>query len=261
MQDITVKLEAFEGPLDLLYHLIEKNEIDIYDIPISMITEQYLAYLQEAKERDMENMSEFLLMAATLLEIKSRMLLPNPKKEEEEEKDPRDELVTRLIEYKRFKEVTGEFKLRQEKAALILYKEADDTFRLFREEEEESLEEYLDGITIDDIFRAFEDVMKRREGKIDKIRSGFREVSRDLYTIDEKISYISDLLILNPKVRFSSIFRSDSRKMEVVVTFLALLELIKMKRVKIAQDKNFDEITIMNSGCETNEAIRAGSYN
>ena len=125
METINIRLAAFEGPLDLLYHLIEKNEIDIYDIPVAALTEQYLAYLDAAEDRDMDGMSEFLLMAATLLEIKSKLLLPKPKAEEEEGPDPREELVQRLLEYKRIKDATETLKEREEEAALVYYKEAD----------------------------------------------------------------------------------------------------------------------------------------
>ncbi|HBF64648.1 MAG TPA: hypothetical protein DDW34_01510, partial [Clostridium sp.] len=125
MEQITIRLDAFEGPLDLLYHLIEKNEIDIYDIPIARLTDQYLAYLDLAEDRDMDGMSEFLVMAATLLEIKSKLLLPKPKNEAEEGPDPREELVIKLLEYKKIKEVTEDWRQREEEAALLLFKEAD----------------------------------------------------------------------------------------------------------------------------------------
>lgn len=258
MQNITVKLEAFEGPLDLLYHLIEKNEIDIYDIPIAVITEQYIEFINAAKLKSMESMSSFLLMATTLLEIKSKMLLPSSKAENEEyELDPREELVVKLIEYKKFKHITDEFKTRQELASLLLYKEPDKGLSLFKNEVEPEFDSFLNGITLDDIFQAFEEVMKRKEQKVDKVRSGFKAVERDLYTIDEKIEYITDLLSITPKIRFSRIFRDDSRKMEVVVTFLALLELIKMKKVNILQESIFDEIIILSGGSEKNEDNRA----
>lgn len=244
MEKINIKLEAFEGPLDLLYHLIEKNEIDIYDIPIAMLAEQYMQYLEASCDRNMNTMSEFLVMAATLLEIKSKMLLP-VHKEEEQIKDPREELVARLIEYKKFKDITDNLKQRSQEASLIFYKEADNHLkRLKKEKEPQDWESFLNGVTLDDICKAFEEVMKRKEIKIDKIRSDFKAVEKDLYTIDEKIDYIKDLLILNPKVTFQSIFRKSVRKMEIVVTFLALLELIKLKEVIVSQNSTFDEIII-----------------
>lgn len=244
MQSINVKLEAFEGPFDLLFHLIEKNEIDIYDIPIATLTDQYLEYLDQASQRNMDGMSEFLVMAATLLEIKSKMLLPAVKKEEEKE-DPREELVSKLLEYKKFKEVTESLKNREEEAALIFYKAADAAMiKLKQEKEPQDLDSFLQGVTLDDLYRAFEDVMRRKEVKVDKVRSSFRYVERDLFTVQEKMEYIRDLLILSPKTTFSSIFRENAKKMEVVVTFLALLELIKLKQVQIMQSEIFEEIVI-----------------
>ena len=262
MNSINVKLEVFEGPFDLLFHLIEKNEIDIYDIPISTLTGQYLEYLDNIKTRDMENMSEFLLMAATLLEIKSKMLLPKPKKEEiNEELDPRQELVERLLEYKKFKTVTDTFKKREEKASLIMYKESNNIISSFKDEHEYTIDDFMGGVTINDLFRAFEDVLKRKEMKVDRVRSEFKSVERDLYTIEEKINFIRDLLVLSPKINFMDIFTETAEKMEVVVTFLALLEMIKIKYVKIYQDKPFEQISITRYiGSDRNEFDGIGIY-
>lgn len=162
METINIRLAAFEGPLDLLYHLIEKNEIDIYDIPIAALTEQYLAYLDAAEDRDMDGMSEFLLMAATLLEIKSKLLLPKPKAEEEEGPDPREELVQRLLEYKRIKDATETLKEREEEAALVYYKEADASVAKLKEQPPQELEDLLQGITMDDLYQAFRQVMAEK---------------------------------------------------------------------------------------------------
>lgn len=254
--EITLQLENFQGPMSLLYHLIEKNKIDIYDIPIFEITNQYLAIVEDAQKRSMDVMSEFLLMAATLLEIKSRMLLPKAKNEDSEnEIDPRAELVAKLIEYKRFKNVTEEFKEREEAASQVLFKEADPSLNVFKQEEIVELEDFLDGVTFDDIYKAFQEVLKRKEKKVDKVRSSFKSVERDLYTVEEKISYIKDLIIISTKVSFWEIFRENVRKTEVVVTFMALLECIKMKLVSIRQDGAFNEIVITKYiGCELNEA-------
>lgn len=246
MEEINIRLDAFEGPLDLLYHLIEKNEIDIYDIPIASLTEQYMTYLDAAADRDMDGMSEFLLMAATLLEIKSKLLLPKPKQEEKEGPDPREELVQRLLEYKKIKDATETLKEREEEAALIFYKEADASVAKLKEQEPQELEELLRGITLDDLHTAFLRVMARQETKVDKVRSSFRSVQKDMFTVGEKMEYIRDLLILRPhgKTAFHTIFRENAGKMEKVVTFLALLELIKQKEVQITQERNFGEILI-----------------
>ncbi len=244
MDKITIRLDAFEGPLDLLYHLIEKNEIDIYDIPIARLTDQYLEYLDAAEDRDMDGMSEFLVLAATLLEIKSKLLLPKPKSEEEEGPDPREELVQRLLEYRKIKDVTEEWRQREEEAALIFYKEADQAVKQLKGKEPQALEDFLQGVTMEDLYLAFQQVMNRRETKVDRVRSSFKTVSRDLFTVQEKMEYIRDMLILQPKATFFSIFRENARKMEKVVTFLALLELIKRKEVQISQVLTFGEITI-----------------
>lgn len=245
MEQVTIRLDAFEGPMDLLYHLIEKNEIDIYDIPIASLTDQYLAYLDAAEDRNMDGMSEFMVMAATLLEIKSKLLLPKPKKEDEEEgPDPRAELVERLLEYKKIKGVTAEWKARAEEAARLLYKPADKAIAKLRREEDQPLEDFLMGVTMEDLYLAFQEVMQRKESKVDHVRSSFRAVERDLFTIQDKMDYIRDLLILQPQITFFGIFRRKARKMEKVVTFLALLELIKRKEVRITQRETFSEIYI-----------------
>ncbi|MDD3570481.1 MAG: segregation/condensation protein A [Lachnospiraceae bacterium] len=254
--EITLQLENFQGPMSLLYHLIEKNKIDIYDIPIFEITNQYLAIVEDAQKRSMDVMSEFLLMAANLLEIKSRMLLPKAKNEDSEnEIDPRAELVSKLIEYKRFKNVTEEFKEREEAASQVLYKEADPSLSIFKQEEVVEIEDFLDGVSFDDIYKAFQEVLRRKEKKVDRVRSSFKSVERDLYTVEEKISYIKDLIIISTKIRFWEIFRENVRKTEIVVTFMALLECIKMKIVSISQDGAFNEIVITKYiGSEINEA-------
>lgn len=244
MEKLTVRLDAFEGPMDLLYHLIEKHEIDIYDIPIAALTEQYLAYLDLAEDRDMDGMSEFLVMAATLLEIKSKLLLPKSANTEDEGPDPREVLVQRLLEYKKIKEVTEEWRAREEEAAQVFYKEADQAVQKLKNSPPEGLENFLQGITMEDLYLAFRQVMDRRETRVDHVRSGFREVPRDIFTVQEKMGYIRDILILRPTTTFWEIFRPDAHKMEKVVTFLALLELIKRKEVQIAQGCTFGDIVI-----------------
>ena len=242
----------------LLFHLIEKNEIDIYDIPIAQLTEQYIAFLEQAEYKNMDGMSEFLLMAATLIEIKSKLLLPK-QKQEQPQQDPREELVNKLLEYKKFKEITEDFKKREETAALVLYKEADKAVEKLKQSNKQDLDldKFLCGITLDNLYEAFTEVMKRRETKVDRVRSSFKSVERDLYTIDEKIDYIRDLLILRPSVSFYTIFRPKAVKMEIVVTFLALLELIKMKEVSVSQKETFSEILITKvSGSDNNEINR-----
>ena len=197
-------------------------------------------------------------MASTLIEIKSKLLLPK-QKQEQPQQDPREELVNKLLEYKKFKEITEDFKKREETAALVLYKEADKAVEKLKQSNKQDLDldKFLCGITLDNLYEAFTEVMKRRETKVDRVRSSFKSVERDLYTIDEKIDYIRDLLILRPSVSFYTIFRPKAVKMEIVVTFLALLELIKMKEVSVSQKETFSEILITKvSGSDNNEINR-----
>ncbi|WP_341877512.1 segregation and condensation protein A [Defluviitalea saccharophila] len=244
---ITVKLEAFEGPFDLLFHLIEKNKINIYDIPISLIADQFIEYIDAMQERNMENISEFLVMAATLLEIKSKMLLPSPKKEEEEEEDPREELVNKLLEYKKIKHFSEELKIRQIEAQKVFYRNSTlpQHIKDILQDAPVDISEVLDGVTLQNMFSIFQDLLKRKEKKVDTIRSGFKSVQRDIYKIEDKITYILDLLVIYPVIDFHELFYEDSDKMEIVVTFLALLELIRSKQVKIEQKNPFKDILIM----------------
>jgi len=254
---IHVKTDSFEGPLDLLYHLIEKHEIDIYDIPIALLADQYMAVLQAMQRPDMESMSEFVLMAARLLEIKSRMLLPSPPKgdeDEDEDEDPRAELVRKLIEYKRFKTAAEDLREFEKRGAQVFYKPADESLpfaELYARQVD--IGELLDGVTMDALYAAFEEVMKRRELKTDKIRSNFGAVEKDKYTIEEKQAHISNLIRLYKTVAFDEIFAPGARKMEMVVTFLALLELIRRNTIAIEQADLFGKIILRGKEAETCE--------
>lgn len=244
--DIEFKLEAFEGPMELLLHLIEKNKIDIYDIPIGEITEQYMSYISDFSNRDMENMSEFLVMAATLIEIKSNMLLPKTVSAEEDDgTDPREELVRRIIEYKKAKRAAEIFYERQESAETYLFKTPDyGIISKARKSMPMKISEILDGVDLEMLYQAFRDVIKRQDIKRDKIRGGFNSVGRDLFTVEDKIQYISDLLFLKREIIFTEVFKKNVSRSEVVVTFLAVLELIKIKKVFVRQNNNFDDIFI-----------------
>lgn len=257
MPAINIKTEKFEGPFDLLYHLIEKNEIDIYDIPISTLADQYVNFLKTMPETDMDSMSEFILMAATLLEIKSKMLLPKVACEDSgEDEDPRSELVRRLVEYKKYKELTGFFKEREGLSDIVFYKNIDRTLpvtEIFTKPVD--LDEILDGVSLDLLYKAFAEVLNRRELKTDKIRSSFKSVQKDLHTVEEKIEYIQGLLKNYESISFEAIFPNTAYKIEKIVTFLALLELIRLKSVKIYQVDLFGEIKIV--GNDKNEIIGA----
>lgn len=245
MEQITLRLENFQGPLSLLYHLIEKNKVDIYDIPIAEITEQYMEVIYSSEFMDMEIMSSFIVMAATLMEIKSKMLLPKPAKtDEEEDVDPREELVNRLIEYRKYCEAAKELKEKEEKYSRRLYKEPDPALNDIKKDYEQSLSEFMNGVTFDDLAKAFKTVMERKDLKTDKVRSGFKSVERDEFTIEEKIDYLRELLYLTPKVHFKDVFSHSTTRSEVAVTFLAVLELIKTGFIRVSQEYNFGSIEI-----------------
>jgi len=236
-----IKLAVFEGPFDLLFHLIEKNEVDIYDIPIAGITEQYLEYLATMQMLDLELASEFLVMAATLLSIKARMLLPKPPVEADEEgeeftRDPRDELVERLLEYKKFKQL-AEFLKERETCQEKVYtrpNEEEMFVHLFSEENP------LEGISLDNLMEALKEVLERAA---EEELAG--EITRDEVTIRDKMKEIMHRLFFQPKgIAFRDMFRQRATRVEVVVTFLALLELIKLGKARVHQSKSFGEIMI-----------------
>ena len=177
--ELSYKLEKFEGPLDLLLHLIEKNKINIYDIPIAEITDQYLEYVSCMEEESLDVVSEFLVMAATLLDIKARMLLPREVSEEGEEEDPRAELVERLLEYKTYKYMSLELKDMEVDADKVFYKAPTIPGEVEKYEEPVDLDQLLDGLTLSKLQKIFESVMKRREDKIDPVRSTFGTIKRN----------------------------------------------------------------------------------
>jgi len=243
MIEISVKLDAYEGPIGLLYNLIEKNEIDIYDIPIAQLAQQYMEVVRELPI-DMESLSLFLVMAATLLEIKSKMLLPSKKKEDEEETDPREELVRRLLEYKRFKEISEILKAKGSGLGTVIYKTADISAAEVLGPPEPEIEKLLDGIGPRALFNVFVDLLNRKELKVDKIRAAFNSVKKDEFTIEEKIAHLKSVLKFRKRLSFGEFFDENADKPEIIVTFLALLELIKQKEVAVKQAGVFNEIVI-----------------
>lgn len=242
---IPVKLEAFEGPLDLLLHLIEKNKIDIYDIPIVEITNQYMEYIRSMEKKDLNIMSEFLLMASTLLDIKSRMLLPKEEKEEdEEEEDPRQELVQQLLQYKLYKYMSYELKDRQLDGERILYREKDIPQEVKDYEEPVDLDELLDGLTLKKLQGIFKEVMKRQEDTIDPVRSGFGKIEKEEVTLSDKLTDVEDYARTHREFSFRGILQGQKSKLHVIVTFLAILELMKMGKIVILQEHPFADILI-----------------
>ena len=241
---ISVKLEAFEGPLDLLLHLIEKNQVNIYDIPIVMITEQYMEYINELQENNLDVMSEFLVMAAMLLNIKSKMLLPKDETNEEEQEDPRAELVERLLEYKMYKYISNELKDKQFDAAKIMYKEPTIPEEISDFEEPIDLEALLSDLTLGKLKEIFNQVIKKQEYKIDPIRSKFGEIEKEEVNLIDKIKYIDEIVKREKKFSFRNLLVGQTSKMDVIVTFLGILEMIRMGRICIMQENTFDDILI-----------------
>lgn len=232
---ISIKLEVFEGPLDLLFHLIEKAKIDIYDIPIAEVTEQYIEYLNLMKSLDIDLASEFLVMAATLLVIKSKMLLPKRPDEEESEEDPREELVIKLLEYKRFKELSDILGNKYSNNLKSLFKSTEladaliDSYELPNE------------IPIGLLVEKFQNILNKSE--IHK-KIEYKKVYRDNFTIDEKIAEIFEIISSKRWTSFEGIINTYDNKLEIIISFLALLELIKNKKIRVKQTNNFGEILL-----------------
>ncbi len=231
--DYTFRLEGFEGPLDLLLHLIQKNELDIFNIPIALITEQYLEYLQLMKVLNLDMAGEYLLMASTLLHIKSRMLLPKSSAgEEEEEEDPRAELVRRLLEYQKYKQAAGEL----EKRPML---DRDVFIHLMPGELEEIPEEERIEVNLLDLLEAFRKVLERARSE------AVHEVALEPVSVEDKIEEILALLQReNRSTAFQRLFPEGASRRVVIITLLAILELVKMKRIRIFQLAPFETIRI-----------------
>ena len=228
-----VKLDAFTGPLDLLLHLIRKHEIDIYDIPVSLITQQYLEYLQLMKELNLSFAGEFLVMAATLVQIKSRTLLPQEIEasiEEEEGEDPRSELVRRLVEYQQFKEAAGQLSEREKIWRDMFQRESDLAVPV--------RDVLMDDVDMFDLLGALQEVLIRTEAQV------VVDITPDTVTVQDRINEIVERLEENPTVTFSSLFDDVTNRLFVIVTFLAVLELVRVQLVRIFQSDMFGPIRI-----------------
>lgn len=234
--DLKVKLPVFEGPLDLLLYLIRKEEIDIYQIPIERITQQYLETLRILQMLNLELAGEFLVMAATLLYIKSRMLLPKDQQlpeEEEDENDPRWELIRQLVEYKKFKDVAVQLQARNSVQ--------EDIFR--RGFDVKSLADQATGKRVDagifDLITAFQQVLARIKPEVRL------DIIEDRFTVSDKIIHVQQLLEQRERILFRDLFPEDAGRTEIVVTFLALLELIRLNQIRAVQDEVFGEIQLV----------------
>ncbi|MDQ6418282.1 segregation/condensation protein A [Paenibacillus sp. LHD-117] len=251
---VLYKLESFEGPLDLLLHLIDKSEIDIHEISISEITVQYMEYLDAMKELELEVTSEFLVMAATLLAIKSKQLLPKPPVFEDEFEDwydddgidSRDELIQKLIEYRKFKQIAEQLREKEFERSLVFSREPEDMTPFLSEVKVNPLE----GLHVSDLVAAFQKALRKAAR-----RNVIATVQRDEISVKDRIRDIVDVLKQFETVRFSKLIRENMDKHEIVVTFLAILELMKMKHIRCFQHGLFDDIVIHWKGEASGDGI------
>ncbi|CAM4503039.1 segregation and condensation protein A [Paenibacillus endophyticus] len=239
---VLYKLDSFEGPLDLLLHLIDKAEIDIHEVSISEITIQYMDYLHAMKELELEVTSEFLVMAATLLAIKSKQLLPKPPVFEDDYEDwpddgldPRDELIQKLVEYRKFKQIAEQLREKEVERSLVYSREPEDMSPFMKEEKVNPVE----GVHLSDLISAFQKALRRAAR-----RNVVSTIQRDEISVKDRIRDIVDVLKQFETVRFSRLIRENMDRHEIVVTFLAILELMKMKHIRCFQHQLFDDIVI-----------------
>ncbi|WP_141501012.1 segregation and condensation protein A [Paenibacillus luteus] len=237
------KLDSFEGPLDLLLHLIDKSEIDIHEVSISEITIQYMDYLHAMTELELEVTSEFLVMAATLLAIKSKQLLPKPPVFEDEYDedwpddglDPRDELIQKLVEYRKFKKIAEQLREKEFERSLVYSREPEDMTPFMKEEKVNPVE----GLHVSDLIVAFQKALRRAAR-----RNVVSTIQRDEISVKDRIRDIVEVLRQFETVQFSRLISENMDRHEIVVTFLAILELMKMKHIRCFQHQLFDDIVI-----------------
>jgi segregation and condensation protein A len=241
---LEIKLQVFEGPMDLLMHLIDKNQIDIYDIPIVTITEQYMEYINAMQKEDMEVTSEFLVMAATLIDIKCKMLLPKEVNEDGEEEDPRAELVEKLLEYKMYKYMAYELKDMQMDADLQWFRHKDLPKEVKDYEMPIDFSDLIGDATLGKLNEIFQDLLKRQEDKVDPIRSKFGNIEKEEIDMDAKTLYIKAYIREHKQFSFKQLLEKQSSKTEIIVTFLVVLEEMKLGEIEIEQDTTFGDIII-----------------
>ena len=242
--DLNFKLQQFEGPLDLLLHLIEKNKIDIYDIPIVEITAQYMDYIRAMREANLDIMSEFLVMAATLLRIKSKMLLPVEENDEDEEEDPRAELVKQLLEYKMYKYMSYELRDRQVDANSIMFKAPTIPDEVSKYEAPVDVGELMSDITLSKLNSIFNSVIKRQKNRVDPVRSTFGKIEKEEVSLEDKMNYMLEFARNHRNFSFRQLLEGTRSKMDTIVTFLVILEMMKAGQILIVQEHTFDDIII-----------------
>lgn len=239
MEELKYKLDSFEGPLDLLLTLIKKNKVSIWDIPIVEITDQYIEAISDMDNSQLDGTGEFIILASQLLYIKSKMLLP--KDEEEDEEDPREELAQRLYEYKKIKEASGEMRK----------SEFSSKDMVFREEEKIDfpVPEYNTHHDISELIDAFGNIMSRRiRMKKPEVRAFYGIVGREIVSVEDMTNKIENILSRNSRVCFSALFREEDSRPEMIATFMALLEMIKLKRIRADFDEDRREFIISGTG-------------
>ncbi len=228
MEKICYKLEGFEGPLDLLLHLITKNKVSIYDIPIADITDQYLEAIENIEESDIENASEFIVLAAQLLYIKSRMLLPKDQEAEEEE-DPREELAKRLLEYQKYKDASKELRKNEFWSRYMVFKETENI--------EFPVPEYSKHHETKELIDAFEAIFQRKMRKKKPEKKAFAGiVGREKVSVGDMVTKVRNMLKSIKRLEFSAFFKDEDSKPEMIATFLAILEMIKLNKLSADYD-------------------------
>jgi segregation and condensation protein A len=241
---IPVKLPVFEGPLDLLLHLIDKNKIDIYDIPIVEITNQYLEYIKQMERQDLNVMSEFMVMAATLIDIKCRMLLPKEINEEGQEEDPRAQLVQQLLEYKMYKYMSYELRDRMAQAARNVYRMGSLPDEVLQYKAPVDVDDLVKDVNLNQLHSIFRSVMRKQEDKVDPIRSKFGQIEKEEVSLPDKMDWVQEYARGMKRFHFRELLERQCSRVQLVVTFLAILELMKVGRIRISQKQIFDDILI-----------------
>ena len=244
-ESISYKLETFEGPLDLLLHLIDKDKINIYDIPIASITSQYLEYMAQMPQQDLNKTSEFMVMAATLLEIKAKMLLPKEVDPETgEEVDPRSELVERLIEHRKMKMLAAELADMEVDAQKHLFKDPTIPREVQKYEQPVDLDSLLADVNLAKLQEIFQQVMKRKVDRIDPERSKFGTIKREKISLEDKVKQLISYSKEHKNFSFRKLLEEQPSTLQVVVTFLGILELTKAGLLSISQEETGDDIEI-----------------
>ncbi len=252
---IPVKLQVFEGPLDLLLHLIDKNKIDIYDIPIVEITKQYMDYIYQMQQKDLNIVSEFMVMAATLIDIKCKMLLPKDVSEEGEEKDPREELVQQLLEYKMYKYMSYELREKMAEASRCVFKPSTYPNEVLDYRAPVNLEELLGDLDLTKLKQIYRAVMRRRENRHEEKQEQNKvgRIEKEEVSLEQKTEELQEFFLYHKNVTFKSLLESQSSKMEIIVTFLVVLELMKIGMIEICQEELFEDIQITSLVCRKSE--------